>query len=143
MSTDAVPAAPLEGIADLAFVERVLDEIEDHWRGYPDATAQDRTLFTLAVSEVLTNIVEHGSADHTVRVSVDLDLTPAACRASIRDTARPARIDWSSVSLPDEFAESGRGLALTLTVLDRFEHTVSADGNTWVLERSMGGQHRE
>lgn len=87
------------------------------------ATDQDRFLFTLAMSEVVTNIVQHGGDGATLRV--EMDVLADELRARIWDTAAPAMIDWESIRLPDDDAESGRGLVLALSVLNELRHTRS------------------
>lgn len=141
--SDAAPSAPspallrIEGDADRALVDRLLEAMEAHLAGAAAATDQDRFLFTLAVSEVVTNIVEHGGGDATMQA--DIETLPGELQARIRDTAQPALIDWDTVHLPDDDAESGRGLVLALSVLDELRHTRSVDGNTWLLRRRIPG----
>lgn len=126
------PAAP-------ALIDEVLDALDALWAESPQVTAEDRTLFTLAVSEVVTNIVQHADAFADAEISVDVALrvTADALLATIVDTAHPASIDWESVSMPDQDSESGRGLAIATAALDDFEHTGGGAGNTWVLRRRL------
>jgi serine/threonine-protein kinase RsbW len=126
------PAAP-------ALIDEVLDALDALWSESPQVTAEDRTLFTLAVSEVVTNIVQHADAFAHAEISVDVALrvTADALLATIVDTAHPASIDWESVSMPDQDSESGRGLAIATAALDDFEHTGGGAGNTWVLRRRL------
>ncbi|PRI10366.1 ATP-binding protein [Leucobacter massiliensis] len=150
----------LRGAAELSFVDRALDALDGLWAASPELPARERTLFALAVAETLTNIVEHGSGggaaragsgepEVEIRLSVELDLgaVPRELRATIRDSAAPAAIDWGSVAMPGGEAESGRGLALARSVLDEFRHEPAAAsapgaeaprGNTWVLGKRLG-----
>ena len=151
------PGIDLRGRAELAFVERALDELDAFWDGRGHAVEPlDRTLFTLAISEVLTNIVQHGAAGGSAAPStgegegagagaaagpVEIRMTISASRDELRaviaDTAPPAGIDWEAVSMPDADAESGRGLALARSSLDEFAHTSGDGGNTWTLSRRI------
>lgn len=127
------------GPAEPALVDEVLDALDALWSESPQVTSEDRTLFTLAVSEVVTNIVQHADAFAHAEISVDVALrvTADALLATIVDTAHPASIDWESVSMPDQDSESGRGLAIATAALDDFEHTGGGAGNTWVLRRRL------
>lgn len=127
------------GPAGLALVDRALDELDRLWERASDVPSQDRILFALALSEVTTNIAQHNDTADVV-LSIDVRVTTDTLRACIRDTAPPAPVDWDAVSMPDEAAESGRGLALSQAALDEFTHTVGAHGNTWVLVRRVDGQ---
>lgn len=126
----------VSGPAGLDLVDRALDELDRLWERAPEVSPQDRTLFTLALSEVTTNIAQHNDRTDVV-FSVDVRVTADELRASVRDTAPPAPIDWDAVSMPEEAAESGRGLALSQAALDEFTHTVGDHGNTWVLVRRV------
>ncbi|WP_058593539.1 ATP-binding protein [Leucobacter chromiiresistens] len=153
------PGLDIRGRAELAFVERALDELDAFWEGRSHAVEPlDRTLFTLAISEVLTNIVQHGAAGGSAAPStgegegegagagaaagpVEIRMTISASRDELRvviaDTAPPAGIDWDAVAMPDADAESGRGLALARSSLDEFAHASEDGGNTWTLSRRI------
>lgn len=140
MAADA-RTAHVAGLAGPAFVELVLDALDTLWETSPHVSPEDRTLFTLAVSEVSTNIATHadapGEPDVGITVEVDIEVGADDLVATFVDTADPARIDWDAVTMPDVDSESGRGLALSNAVLDDFEHSGDASGNTWVLRRRL------
>lgn len=129
----------VDGLAELAVVDLVLDALDALWREADHVPAEDRTLFTLAVSEVATNMVRHGTGLNSDRTTLAADISVSAgeLRATLVDTAPPASIDWHGVSMPDAESESGRGLALAQTVLDEFAHSYDDRGNTWVLRRRL------
>lgn len=105
----------------------------------------DRMRFELAVIEILGNIVEHAwIADEghpsERRLSLRLSLTGPALEAVMSDNGRPSAIDLSAATMPDEDAESGRGLALTLAAVDTLDYTREGDRNVWRIrcDRSPG-----
>lgn len=136
MDTDP-GAIHLVGPARLALVDSVLDALEVAWSDAPHVPEQDRTLFTLAVSEVATNMVQHGGGPHDVTLRVDIRISKDDLAATLTDTAPPASIEWHGVAMPGEDSESGRGLALARTVLDEFAHAFDHRGNTWTLRRRL------
>lgn len=136
MATDS-PTVHIDGPAGLALVDRVLDALDALWASAPDVPEDDRSLFTLAVSEVATNMVQHGVTTTPVTLAIDIVVASDELRATLVDTAPPASIDWHGVSMPDADSESGRGLALAQAVLDEFGHTYDDRGNTWVLRRRI------
>ena len=129
------PDQVVDGPAELAFVDRVLDAVQSLGEELQNDFEQDRTLFMLAVSEITTNIVMHNEGEVSVRV--ELDASPQELRAVIRDTAPPADVDVDDVRLPGADAESGRGLALAHAVLDGLRHESGPEGNTWTLWRTL------
>lgn len=133
-------AVHIDGPAGLAVVDHILDALDALWLTAAHVPAEDRTLFTLAVSEVATNMVQHvGDVDPAhITLSVDIAVTTSELRAVLTDTAPPASIDWHGVSMPDADSESGRGLALTQAALDEVAHHYDDRGNTWMLRRLLG-----
>jgi serine/threonine-protein kinase RsbW len=129
----------IEGRADDDLIEEVHAGLDRLWRSDTGAGVgeEDRTLFTLAVSEIATNIVEHARAREPISVSVELTVDGDALRATFTDDADPAIIDLRAVSMPGEDAESGRGLALAVATLDSLEHDGGSWGNVWRLARRL------
>lgn len=134
MDADAL-VIHLDGPARLALVDSVLDALDAAWTEAPHVADQDRTLFTLALSEVATNMVQHGAGPTDVTLRVDIRIAADELAATLIDTAPPASIDWHGISMPDAEEESGRGLALAQAALDEFTHTYDDRGNTWRLRR--------
>lgn len=132
----------VDGPAGLALVDSALDALDRLWAAAPEVPAEDQVLFTLALSEVTTNIAQHNEQTDVV-LSIDVRASAEELRAYIRDTAPPAPIDWDAVSMPGEESESGRGLALSQAALDEFTHVPSEAGNTWVLVRRIGVDRSE
>lgn len=130
-------AVHIDGPARLALVDHVLDALDDLWTDAPHVGAEDRTLFTLAVSEVATNMVQHTAEPDSVTITVDIRISPAQVEATLTDTAPPAEIDWDGVAMPEPDSESGRGLALSTASLDDLRHVFDAGGNTWLLRRRI------
>jgi serine/threonine-protein kinase RsbW len=133
MSSDA-SVRQISGPADLALVDAVHEALGQLWQEVPDVSDDDRILFSLAVSEVATNVVEHASGEDKPTVSIRLSVDGAELIAVMSDDADPALIRLDEVSMPDADAESGRGLALALAALDELRHE-AGDGNVWVLRR--------
>lgn len=137
--TEAPFRTSLSGTAELHFVEEVLDALTALYGMAGDVSEEDRTFFSLAVSEVATNIVTHACASPAgdlskVSVSVDLAVEAETMTARFVDDAAPADVSVAEAQLPDELAESGRGLAIATMALDQLTYDVH-DGNTWKLLR--------
>ncbi|MGJ9426024.1 ATP-binding protein [Nesterenkonia halotolerans] len=129
----------LTGTAELHFVDEVLDALTGLYGEAGDVSDEDRTFFSLAVSEIATNIVTHACASpatdlSSVSVSVELTVEAENLTARFVDDAAPADVSVTEAELPDELAESGRGLAIATMALDQLTYDVH-DGNTWKLLR--------
>lgn len=87
----------------------------------------------LAVGEVGANIIKHAADGKAVCLTMEVFLNPDAATVTLCDDGHPARVDLSAVSLPDDLAEQGRGLAIALEVLDELVYRRDGDGNRWTL----------
>ncbi|UXA20375.1 ATP-binding protein [Mycobacterium sp. SMC-4] len=93
----------------------------------------------LAVSEIAANIIEHSDNGKAVRLRMDVNILPDAVRITFTDDGHPAPVDLTRVSMPDENAERGRGLAIAHRVLDEFSYRRDEHGNHWTLCRRLSG----
>jgi len=121
------------------------EQLEELWAADPGVSPADRMRFELAVIEILGNIVEHAwRADEghpsARRLSLELILTRDRLEAVLGDNGIPASIDLSAATMPDEDAESGRGLALTLAAVDALDYARDGGRNVWRIrcDRSTG-----
>lgn len=119
----------------LDLVHSVLDQL---WAAHGDVAPADRARFETAVIEILGNIVEHayeldsgGPGDR--RFDVTLTATATELVAAFGDDGVPMALDLSTVGLPDDLAESGRGLALAMAAVDDLSYTREGGRNLWRL----------
>lgn len=134
--TEGVSHVSLSGTAELPFVDQVLDALDSLYRDAGDISEEDSMFFSLAVSEIVTNIVTHSGCkgDSDVTVTANLIIEEAALSARFEDDAAPVAIPLDEAELPDELAESGRGLAIAKMALDQLSHEVD-NGHIWTLVR--------
>ncbi len=86
----------------------------------------------IAAVEIAANIVEHAGADFPVRMRMEARVGLNQVRVDFTDNGSPSEIALDQVRLPDEMAESGRGLALAQAVLQTL--TYRRNGlNHWTL----------
>ncbi|WP_413319288.1 ATP-binding protein [Agrococcus sp. 1P02AA] len=138
MPTDDPRSTTIEGPADLRFVDTVIEALDALCEAAGDVDAEDRVLFQLAVTEVATNIAEHGLPPGEVRVMAHLEVRPTHLAATFTDTAVPAEVELHDAAMPGPLEESGRGIALAAAALERFEHE-RRGGNVWRLRRDRLG----
>jgi serine/threonine-protein kinase RsbW len=86
----------------------------------------------IAAGEIGANIVEHASGGRAIRIWMDIEVSPSQVHVSFTDEGDPAQIDLDAVSMPDEAAERGRGLALAQAVLERLAYS-RTELNHWLL----------
>lgn len=117
------------GPETLAALQETLDEV---WSNHdvPDGT---RMSMDLAVGEIGANIIEHAGGGESVRLRMEVSVSPTEVITTLIDDGGPSPVDLSQVALPDDLAESGRGLAITLRVLDELSYRREETGNRWTL----------
>ena len=129
----------LSAPAEPEIVDLVHAMLEQLWARYDDVGERDRTLFEMAVVEVLANIVEHAyrldleHTDRQRRFEICVGVTDDELVAAFADNGQPMEIDLSNAAMPDELAESGRGLALASAALDDLSYDRSDGRNHWRL----------
>ncbi len=139
VSADAVATTrfEVEMTAHEGAIDTAQDLVASLFAEHPEVSARDRCRFETAVVEVLANIVEHAFATHEVpgarRLRLTLAASPTVLTAELADNGEPARVDLSTVIMPGEDAESGRGLALALAAVDDLQYRNVEGRNFWDL----------
>ncbi|MBZ5732916.1 ATP-binding protein [Nocardioides sp. TRM66260-LWL] len=128
------PALALTAPAEPDVVEQVQERLADLWEseGVDPGTAMR---FEMGLVEILGNIVEHAYAPDAPgrMLTVEVEVRDGVVRGTLGDNGQPIAIDLSSVTMPDEDAESGRGLALALAALDELAYERDGGRNRWHL----------
>ncbi|WP_317230646.1 ATP-binding protein [Clavibacter sp. MX14-G9D] len=153
MTADAVDegrhgaVAPVRASATLPAVEDSLEAVHalvsGVWDRASDVDDTERMLFETAVMEIAGNVVEHGVAvGGRIGAVVTFTLTVICGHdrivALFEDDGKPAEVDLTQVSMPDDLSESGRGLALAQAVLDDLTFERADGSNRWRLVRLRG-----
>jgi serine/threonine-protein kinase RsbW len=119
-------------------LDRVHALLEDVWAAQEDVGPADRMAFAIAVAEVAGNIVAHSGGGQELDFSVRIRVGPEHLEAEFRDPGQRVDVDLSTVEMPDDLAESGRGLALALRCVDHLEYRRQDETNHWRLIRRRG-----
>lgn len=129
----------LSAPADPAILEVVHAMLESLWSVNPEVGDADRGRFEMAVIEILGNIVEHAYAlDQDAgrlerRFDISLCASDSELVAVLEDNGKPMPLDLGNVAMPDELAETGRGLALANAALDDLSYDRVDGRNHWRL----------
>ena len=136
MSSAPICAVRAQGTAGPDCLDHVHAVLADLWAGAPEVDEEDRVLFEMAVVEVAGNIVEH-AGPKPVTFELDLAVYDGHLEATFRDTGEPTgdlRVD--ARQMPDEMAETGRGLPMVRAVVDVLEQGRADCTNRWFLRRA-------
>lgn len=131
----------LSGLAVPGDMERLHDLLERASADHPHVPAGDVMMFETAVMELANNVVEHGRPLGEVLWSFHLEVEPAALTARLSDSGEEYA-GWDPAStpeMPEETAESGRGLPLASAVLDELDYHRVDGVNVWTMVRRWDG----
>jgi serine/threonine-protein kinase RsbW len=141
-----VPSSPTEltftGPAGPECLDAIHDLLDRLWYARTSVEDADRAMFATAVLEIVNNIVTHNGADSNVLLSLSMSADSEVLRAELRDDGCPAAVDTEAAALPDDHAESGRGLAMARMALDDFRYERTQEQNRWLLARRIGNPNR-
>lgn len=98
----------------LTDMARILDQT---WAAHPEIPSAICTQMTIATGEIGANIVEHAAQGRPVPFRMEVRVLPGEVHVWFTDGGIPMQVDLNSVSLPDDLAERGRGLALAKAAL--------------------------
>nr|WP_244962843.1 ATP-binding protein [Cryobacterium roopkundense] len=118
-------------------VNAVHDLLENVWADEPDVSLIDRISFETAVIELASNIIRHAEADTDAGITCILRLEISADRiqATLRDTGTAGLVGLPSVDMPDESAESGRGIPLIQALVHELDYNRDGNMNEWHITR--------
>jgi serine/threonine-protein kinase RsbW len=137
MADPAVASETFEAPVQPEGIDLVQDRLAAFWSHDESVSPADRMRLELAVVEVVANIVEHAftvDADQGGRLlTVELVLTADHVEAVLSDNGVPVAIDLGAVTMPDEDATSGRGLALAVAAVDEVAYERIDGRNRWRL----------
>jgi anti-sigma regulatory factor (Ser/Thr protein kinase) len=120
------------GPVEPASLDRTHELLAQLWQEQPDVAEMDQIMFSTAVLEVANNIVSHGAAG---TVSLVLHGDEQQLEAHFCDDGTAVEVDLDEAAMPDDLAESGRGLALVRMSVDEFSYSHRDGFSRWHLIR--------
>lgn len=125
----------LDTVTGSAALDEIGTMLDRMWSTYDHVPRAVRTQVAIAVGEIAANIVEHAARGTPVRLRFEVLVLPDEVRVFFSDQGSPAEFDLNTaVAMPDQMAESGRGLALAQALLDRLSY-IRGWANHWFLTK--------
>jgi serine/threonine-protein kinase RsbW len=121
-------------------VNTVHDFLASVWNDSPSVVEEDRMAFELALVELTSNVIEHAADGRGVSCNLVIELDGDQISARLSDTAEPGNISLVGRAMPDEMAESGRGLALVQMLVDHLEYRRAGETNLWTISKSRSAR---
>lgn len=135
---DVLASRSFRDRAEPAAIEAVHMQLDSLWEHASFVPEVDRMTFATAVVEAACNVVQHAvpeSAD-PVDLGVDICIREKSLRAKVSAFgAADPHLENKNHEMPEEDAESGRGLALIRALVTTVTFLRQDGTNTWVLSR--------
>ncbi|MFW0773979.1 ATP-binding protein [Paenarthrobacter nitroguajacolicus] len=136
--TEVIARRGFHGPSNDEAIEAIHNELDALWDDASFVPDMDRMTFATAVIEAAANIVQHALpvAEKPVEIDVDISVRPTrlVARVSAFNAREPFANDMQA-NMPDEDAESGRGLALIEALVTTVTFERQDGTNTWILTR--------
>jgi serine/threonine-protein kinase RsbW len=109
-----------------AYIERV-------WAEHPGLGVMDRLRFETALIELAANVIQHADDGNGIIADITISVDDTTITGNISDSSPAGMVDMSMREMPDEYAESGRGIAFIQRLVDVFHYERRDDENFWVI----------
>lgn len=111
--------------------------LEQVWAEHEHVGMMDRISFETALIELSANVIVHADSGNGICCSVTVMVSEDRIEAQLIDSGQEGEIRLEARELPDDFAESGRGIPLITALVDVIRYERTADGNRWYLSRKL------
>lgn len=114
-------------------LDQIHRTLERFWCAHSRIPEMVRLQMGIACTEIGANIVSYAANGLPVRMRMEVQCRPDRVHVDFVDDGLPADLDLTAVTMPGEWAEHGRGLAMARAVLDRLSYRRSRVANHWTL----------
>ena len=117
-------------------IDVVHDMLEDVWAKSPSVSATDRVSFETALIELSSNVIRHADDGSGIQCVLTVGVSDARIEARLTDTGVASDVELAGHTMPEQFAESGRGFAMIKALVDEVEYVRTGSINHWRISRS-------
>jgi serine/threonine-protein kinase RsbW len=121
---------------DLDTVHRMLEGV---WSASTDVPALDRVAFETALIELAANVLRHADDGSGVTCALEVLVSGDRIEATLTDSGTPGNVRLVGRAMPDEDAESGRGIPIIQALVDDLDYARVGGLNRWRITRSIQG----
>jgi anti-sigma regulatory factor (Ser/Thr protein kinase) len=121
--------------------DAVYSLLEKLWIAAPDVETIDRVGFETALIELVSNVFQHGDSDVRPLCTITVKTYPDRIECSLVDAGVPVDVVLTGLSMPDEAAESGRGILLIQALVNELSYTREGDLNRWHMVKKTASQN--
>jgi len=117
-------------------VDAVHSLLEAVWAEAPGIPMMERFRFETALLELASNVVKHADGGSGLWCTLEIDAHPEHIEATVLDDGEPSDAQiLLPREMPDELAESGRGIAMIQALVDDLTYSREGTTNRWSISR--------
>jgi serine/threonine-protein kinase RsbW len=116
-------------------LDTVQDYIQRVWSTAPGVDEMDKLKFETALVELAANIISHANGGHGVEGNLSITIDDERIRGLITDSSGASEVELGRRAMPDEMAESGRGIAFIQRLVDVLHYERRDGENLWLIEK--------
>jgi serine/threonine-protein kinase RsbW len=116
-------------------IDTVQDYVQRVWAAAPDLDSMDKLKFETAIVELAANVIQHADEGNGVTATVVVTVDGERIRGSVADSSGASSVTLAPREMPDEMAESGRGIAFIQRLVDVLHYERRDGENLWMIEK--------
>jgi serine/threonine-protein kinase RsbW len=116
-------------------LDTVQDYVQRVWASAPELDSMDKLKFETAIVELAANVIQHSNHGDGVAGSLTITIDGERIRGTVRDSSAASSVELERRDMPDELAESGRGIAFIQRLVDVLHYERRGGENLWVIEK--------
>ena len=117
-------------------VDTVQDLLATIWAQTPGLDDDDRMAAELSIVELAANVIEHANRGADITFSLSIVVLDDRIEATVTDSGDVEHVPLGNRTMPDAYAERGRGLPLMRMLSDSVEHRRVEGVNHWTVVRA-------
>lgn len=117
-------------------IDTVQDLLATVWAQTPDLDPADLMAAELSIVELAANVIEHANRGEAISFTLSVVVYDDRIEATVTDEGRVDVVDLSARSMPEQYAERGRGIPLMQALTETVEHTHVDGVNYWTVVRA-------
>jgi len=118
-------------------ISKVHEFLAAIWDENVHVPSRDQSSIETAIIELTTNIILYSEATSGITCQIVIEIDNENVHAAITDNGDLADLEIDEHIMPDEFAESGRGIPLVRALVDEFSYENRDGENTWKISRKI------
>ncbi len=118
-------------------INSVHSMLETVWKSTSNISVADQIRFETALIELVSNVIQHADSGSGVSCTLSIEIFTNRIKAVLRDTGEPGNVQLIGRTMPENHAESGRGIPLIQALVNKFSYEREGNLNLWRMTQQI------